>query len=389
MALVPLQYNIRSLLVRSGNTWLCIFSIAATVAVLAGILSLQQGFETIFASRGREDMVVLLRTGATSEGESAFDRTRAQIALNEIPEIATDANGKPLASAELYLATLLARKDGGKTNIPLRGVQPATFAIHGDNWSILDGRNFAPGTDEVVVGKALRDRIQNCEVGDTLRINVTPFRVVGVFESTGAYQTEVWGDVDRMRAALDVENYSRIIGVMRPGTSVKDLAKRLEGDKRIPAKALSEKEYLSNQTGALTGLFTFLGAFLSVIMGLAAVFTGTNAMLSALAARTHEIGILLATGFRPFAVFLSFQLEAALLGLLGGIIGVVMVIPLNGIQTGTTNFATFTEVTFAFRTTPYAITVAIIFALLLGIIGGAIPAYRASRLTPTQALRRG
>ncbi|MFT7537680.1 MAG: putative ABC transport system permease protein [Hyphomicrobiaceae bacterium] len=389
MALVPLQYNIRSLLVRSGNTWLCIFSIAATVAVLAGILSLQQGFETIFASRGREDMVVLLRTGATSEGESAFDRTRAQIALNEIPEIATDANGKPLASAELYLATLLARKDGGKTNIPLRGVQPATFAIHGDNWSILDGRNFAPGTDEVVVGKALRDRIQNCEVGDTLRINVTPFRVVGVFESTGAYQTEVWGDVDRMRAALDVENYSRIIGVMRPGTSVKDLAKRLEGDKRIPAKALSEKEYLSNQTGALTGLFTFLGTFLSVIMGLAAVFTGTNAMLSALAARTHEIGILLATGFRPFAVFLSFQLEAALLGLLGGIIGVVMVIPLNGIQTGTTNFATFTEVTFAFRTTPYAITVAIIFALLLGIIGGAIPAYRASRLTPTQALRRG
>lgn len=389
MALVPLQYNIRSLLVRSGNTWLCIFSIAATVAVLAGILSLQQGFETIFASRGREDMVVLLRTGATSEGESAFDRARAQIALNEIPEIATDENGKPLASAELYLATLLARKDGGKTNIPLRGVQPATFAIHGDNWSILDGRNFAPGTDEIVVGKALRDRIQNCEVGDTLRINVTPFRVVGVFESTGAYQTEVWGDVDRMRAALDVENYSRIIGVMRPGTSVKDLAKRLEGDKRIPAKALSEKEYLSNQTGALTRLFTFLGAFLSVIMGLAAVFTGTNAMLSALAARTHEIGILLATGFRPFAVFLSFLLEAALLGLLGGIIGVVMVIPLNGIQTGTTNFATFTEVTFAFRTTPYAITVAIIFALLLGIIGGAIPAYRASRLTPTQALRRG
>lgn len=389
MALVPLQYNIRSLLVRSGNTWMCIFSIAATVAVLAGILSLQQGFETIFASRGRDDMVVLLRTGATSEGESAFDRERAQIALKEIPEIATDAAGKPLASAELYLATLLPRKDGGKTNIPLRGVQPATFAIHGDNWSILDGRNFEPGTDEVVVGKALRDRMQNCEVGDVLRINVTPFRVVGVFESTGAYQTEVWGDVDRMRAALDVENYSRIIGTLRPDASVKDLATRLESDKRIPAKALSEKEYLSNQTGALTGLFTFLGAFLSVIMGLAAVFTGTNAMLSALAARTHEIGVLLATGFRPFAVFLSFLLEAALLGLFGGIIGVIMVIPLNGMQTGTTNFATFTEVTFAFRTTPYAITVAIGFALLLGIVGGAIPAYRASRMTPTQALRRG
>jgi len=390
MALVPLQYNVRSLLVRSGNTWLCVFSIAATVAVLAGILSLQQGFETIFASKGRDDMLILLRTGATSEGESAFDRDRAQIALNEIPEIATDENQKPLASAELYLATLLARKDGGKTNVPLRGVQPATFAIHGDSWRIMEGgRNFEPGTDEVVVGKALSARMQNCEVGDILQINVTPFRVVGVFESTGAYQTEVWGDVNRMQAALKVENFSRIIGVMRPGASVAELAERLESDKRIPAKALSEREYLNNQTGALTGLFLFLGTFLSVIMGLAAVFTGTNAMLSALAARTHEIGVLLATGFRPSAVFLSFLFEAALLGLLGGIIGVAMVIPLNGLQTGTTNFATFTEVTFAFRTTPYAMGVAILFALLLGVFGGAIPAFRASRMTPTQALRRG
>ena len=326
MALVPLQYNIRSLLVRSGNTWLCIFSIAATVAVLAGILSLQQGFETVFASRGRADMLVLLRTGATSEGESAFDRKRAQIALNEIPEIATTTGGKPLASAELYLATLLTRKDGGMTNIPLRGVQPATFAIHGDSWRILDGRNFQPGTDEVVVGSALRDRMQDCEVGDTLQINVTPFWVVGVFESAGAYQTEVWGDVNRMQAALKVDHYSRIIGTIKPGASVAELASRLEGDKRIPAKALSEMDYLNNQTGALTGLFMFLGAFLSVIMGLAAVFTGTNAMLSALAARTHEIGVLLATGFRPFAVFLSFLFEAALLGLLGGVIGIVMVI---------------------------------------------------------------
>ncbi|MCA8977422.1 MAG: ABC transporter permease [Planctomycetes bacterium] len=389
MALVPLQYNVRSLLVRSGNTWLCILSIAATVAVLAGILSLQQGFETVFAERGRDDMLVMLRTGATSEGESAFDRERADIARKEIPEMAADANGRPLASAELYLATLLQRRDGGETNIPLRGVQPATFDVHGDNWRIIEGRNFEPGTDEIVVGQSLPSRMLNCSVGDTLTINVTPFRVVGVFESTGAYQTEVWGDVDRMQAALKVDHYSRIIATLRPDASISALAERLESDKRIPAKVLSEKEYLNNQTGALTGLFKFLGTFLSIIMGVAAVFTGTNAMLSALAARTHEIGVLLATGFRPFAVFASFLLEAALLGLMGGVIGLLLVLPLQGMQTGTTNFATFTEVTFAFRTTPYAMFVAIVFALMLGVIGGAFPAWRASRMTPTQALRRG
>lgn len=389
MALVPLQYNIRSLLVRSGNTWLCVFSIAATVAVLAGILSLQQGFSTLFQERGRTDLVVLLRTGATSEGESAFDRERANIALKEIPELATDAQGKPRASAELYLATLLPRLDGGETNVPLRGVQPATFAIHGDSWQIVEGRNLTPGTDEVVVGSSLRARMRNCQVGDVLQINVTPFKVVGVFAAKGAYQTEIWGDVDRMQQALKVDHYSRIIGELKPGVTAEQLASRLESDKRIPAKALTEQEYLSKQTGALTALFVFLGGFLSMIMGLAAVFTGTNAMLSALAARTHEIGILLATGFRPLAVFVSFLFEAALLGLFGGILGVLLVLPINGMQTGTTNFATFTEVSFAFKTTPLAMAIAVAFAIGLGIVGGALPAWRAARMTPTQALRRG
>lgn len=389
MALVPLQYNFRSLIVRAGNTWLTVFSIAATVAVLAGILSLQQGFTTIFAGHGRDDLLILLRPGATSEGESAFDRERAQIACKEIAEIATGADGRPIAAAELYLAALLPRRDGSLTNMPLRGVQPATFAVHGDAIRIVEGENFHAGTDEVIVGRAASERLRDAHVGDVLQINVTPFRVVGVFESTGAYQSEIWGDVERVQAALQDDHFSRIIATLKPGADVAALADRLEHDQRIPAKAMTEKQYLDNQTGALTGLFVFLGSFLSVIMGIAAVFTGTNAMLSALAARTHEIGILLATGFRPFAVFVSFLLEAVLLGLLGGIVGVVLVLPLNGMQTGTTNFSTFTEVSFAFRTTPMAMAIAIAFAMLLGLIGGAVPAWRASRLLPTKALRRG
>jgi ABC-type antimicrobial peptide transport system permease subunit len=389
MALVPFQYNLRSLVVRGGSTWLTMFSVAATVAVLAGVLSLQQGFLTMLQERGRDDLAVLLRPGATSEGESAFDRERATIATKEIPEFATDANGKALAAAELYLAALLPRLDGGKTNIPLRGVQPETFAIHGGDFRIVEGRNFTPGTDEVVIGRAIAARLRDGKIGDVVQINVTPFRVVGIFAAKGAYEGEIWADGDRMQAALKVEHWSRVIGQLRPGADAAALAARLENDKRIPAKMLTEREYLAKQTGALTTMFSFLGAFLSTIMGIAAVLTGTNAMLAAVSARTHEVGILLATGFRPLAIFASFLFEAALLGMLGGIVGVLLVLPLNGMRTGTTNFATFTEVTFSFRTTPFAMCVAVGFAVLLGLLGGAVPAWRAARLTPTQALRRG
>ena len=388
MALVPLQYNLRSLIVRAGNTWLTVFSVAATVAVLAGVLSLQQGFATVFAERGREDLAILLRTGANAEGESAFNLERAEIALKETSEFATDAAGKPLASAELYLAALLPRLDGGKTNIPLRGVQPMTFAIHGDDIRIVDGKNFTPGTDEVILGRAIAERMRNGRVGDIVQINVTPFKVVGIFESKGAYAGEIWADCDRMQAALKVTHWSRVIGQLRPGADAAAFAARLENDKRIPAKAMTEREYLKKQTGPLSKMFVILGGFLSVVMGVAAAFTGTNAMLAALAARTHEIGVLLATGFRPYAIFVSFLFEAAILGLLGGILGVLIVLPLNGMRTGTTNFSTFTEVSFPFRTTPFAMAVAVAFAILLGLLGGAFPALRAARMTPTQALRR-
>jgi putative ABC transport system permease protein len=339
--------------------------------------------------RGRTDLAIFLRPGANSEGESAFDLTRAQIVLKETPEIALDEKGVPLASAEMFLAVSLPKNDGGKTNVPFRGVQQPTFAIHGDDFGIGDGRNFAPGTDEVIVGSALVDRMQNCRVGDVLFVNKTPFRVVGTFDARGSYASEIWGDVDRLREALKTDTYNRIFAKLKPGTSATELHERLKDDVRAPAKVQTERAYLSAQTGALSGLLTGLGIFLSIIMGVGAIFTGTNAMLSLVASRTHEIGILLATGFRPWAVFVAFLFEAALLGLYGGIVGCLLVLPLNGMQTGTTNFQTFTEIAFAFRFTPTVVISAIVTALVLGLIGGAFPALRAARMTPTQALRRG
>lgn len=388
MRLVPLSYNLRSLFVRRAATLLTLLGIGATVATVSGVLALQQGFASLYAESGREDVAVILRPGALSEGTSAFRREGATKIVKSRPEFAEGADGQPLASLEVFLAVRRFRVDGGETNVPLRGVQPATFAIRGDELRIVEGRAFTPGADEVIVGKRITGRIQDCRVGDVLEINVTPFRVVGVFECDGPFESEIWGDYDRMVAALERFGPNRVLAQLRPDTDVEALDEALRADPDSPASAMTERDYLSSQTEILSAVLIFLGSVLGLIMGVAAVFTATNTMLSAIAARTHEIGILLATGFRPFPIFLSFLFEATLLGLCGGVVGALLVLPLNGIETGTTNFQTFTEVAFAFRITPTVLGTAIAFSVFLGVLGGAWPAWRAARMKPTEALRR-
>lgn len=387
MALVPLRYNLRSLRVRVSSTLLTVCAIGATVAVLAGMLSLQQGFATLFTERGRTDLAVFLRRGATSEGESGLTREQCALLTKEVPEVATNEQGQPLASAELFLAIRRRKADGGETNVSLRGVEPATFAIHGDDVQIVAGRNFTPGTDEVIVGEGLVGRFPDFRPDEVLQINVVPFRIVGVFRAKGGYRSEIWGDLDRLAEALQRPVRSRVLARLRPGTDCAAIETRYADDLRVQPKVQTESAYLASQTQRLSLTFSILGGFLAFIMGIGAVLTGTNAMLSAIASRTHEIGILKAIGYRPLAIFVSFQFEAVVLGLLGGALGCLLLLPLQGAETGTMN-QTFSEVTFAFRTTPLVMLVAILFAALLGLFGGAIPALRAARLTPTQALRR-
>lgn len=387
MALVPLRYNLRSLFVRSSSTLLTVCAIGATVAVLAGMLSLQQGFSLLFQERGRADLAVFLRKGATSEGESGLNREQCDILKKEVPEIERAADGTPLASAELFLAVRLRKFDGGETNVAIRGVEPLTFAVHGDDLRIVDGQNFRPGSDELIVGDGLVERIANCKVGDTLRINTITFRIVGTFTGKGGYRSEIWGDLDRLSAALQRPVHSRVLAKVAPGTDCSALTERYTSDLRVQPKVQTEREYLASQTSRLKLTFTILGGFLAAIMGLGAVFTGTNSMLSTIGARTHEIGILKAVGYRPFPIFLSFLGEALLLGVLGGLFGCLLVLPFQGAETGTMN-QTFSEVTFAFRTTPVVLLQSITFAALLGLVGGLFPAWRAARMTPVQALRR-
>lgn len=388
MALVPFSYNLRSLFVRRATTSLTLLGIAATVAVVAGVISLQQGFKSMFESGGREDVVVFLRPGATNESDSFFDRERAEALIKSRTEIAVDSNQQPLAAIECFLAVRRDRVTGGETNVPIRGIQPMSLVINADSVRITEGRAITFGSDEVIVGRRLAGKFRDCNVGGVLTFNTTPFRVVGIFENDGPFASEIWGDVERISVALQRPALNRVVARLKPSVDLASFAKSLEGDKLYPAKLETERALMDRQTKTMSGVLLGLATFLGVIMGIAAIFTATNTMLAALAARTHEIGILLSIGFKPGSIFLSFLFESIVLGLVGGLLGAILVQPLNGIETSTSNFATFTDISFAFQVTPTVIGTAIGFSLILGILGGAWPAYRAASLRPTEALRR-
>jgi len=390
--MLPFAYTFRSLFVRKSATLLTMIGIAATVTALAGVLSLRSGFERLFTQAGSDDVVYFLRPGAQSEGESYFRRDMADRLIKTLPEIAaTGESGVPIAAMECFLAVRRLKAGGtgkGETNVPIRGVGEASFTLRADRLSIVEGSRFTFGADEVIVGRKLVDRIQDCRVGDFLKLNTTPFKVVGVFACEGPNESEIWGDYERMSRALERPNPNVVIARLKEGVDPVALSERIEKDKECPAKVMTERAYLGTQTAALSTVLLVLSIALSVIMGTAAVFTATNTMLSAVAGRTHEIGILLSIGFRPVPIFCGFLCESVLIGLSGGALGCLLALPLNGIETGTTNFQTFTEVAFAFRVTPDVLGSAVGFSLLLGLLGGAVPAWRAARMQPTEALRR-
>lgn len=389
MRLIPWSYPVRSLTVRWSSAAFSALGIAMTVAVLCGVFALRNGFEALLATTGAEDILVYLRPGATSEGESGIPFEKVQLYKKDRPEVALDEQGQPLAAGESYLALFLDRADGeGQVNVPIRGIEEASLRLHGAKLQIVEGRAVAFGANELMVGAPISRRIRNCQVGQVLRVNTTEFTVVGVFEYDGAYRSEIWGDVTRIQQALERTFYQRVVARMKPGTDVARVAAELKDDKQLGSKVLTERAYYASQTAVLGGVLVFLGVFLSAVLGVAAVLGATNTMLASIGARTREVGILRSMGFRGSAVLLAFLVEAALIGLGGGVLGCLLVLPLNGLETGTMNWNTFTETSFAFRVDPSLLLTAVLIAMGLGVLGGLIPAWRASNLKPVEALRR-
>ena len=387
--LVPFRYPLRSLMVRWQASLLSALGIAMSIAVLCGVFALRGGFEALHAETGADDVIVYLRKGATSEGESGIPLDRVN-RYKAMPEVALDESGQPLAAGETYLALFLAKSDDlGLVNVPIRGVEAASLKIHGDAFQMLEGRALAFGSDEVIVGRPLTTRIHNCKLGDTLLVNVTPFKVVGIFDHDGAYKSEIWGDIDRIAAALDRPMRQRVVAKMRPGVDIEAHMAAMEEDKRLPSKVMTERAYFVAQTGFLGNVLIILGNLLGGILGLAAILGAANTMLAAVGSRTREVGVLRSIGFGGPAIMIAFLTEATLIGLVGGIIGCLLVLPLNGLQTGTMNWKTFTETAFAFRVDASLLATAVVVSIVLGLVSGLVPAWRASRLKPVEAMRRG
>jgi ABC-type antimicrobial peptide transport system permease subunit len=325
--------------------------------------------------------------GSQSEGVSGQSRDVAPTLL-ALPQFAKQSYGTELADAELYAGLSIEKSTGGFTNIPLRGVQAKTVLAIRDTVKIREGRLFTVGTNEVVVGKGLLERVQGCRLGGAITLAGRDWPVVGIVDSNGAaYDSEIWGDVEVVINAFDRKGYNLVIGRLREGVTMASFATDIEADQRFTAKAESERAYFVSQAGGLGLAMKVLAWFLAAIMAVGSVFGAANTLYASVAARTREIGTMLAIGFKPIAVFFGFLVESLLLSLMGGGLGLLLALPAHGMTTGTTNWQTFTEQTFAFRVTPSVVLAALSLALVIGLVGGALPALRASRLEPVKALQ--
>jgi ABC-type antimicrobial peptide transport system permease subunit len=280
------------------------------------------------------------------------------------------------------------KMNGGLVNAPLRGIEEASLKLHPTPPRLLEGRWPDWGSDEVVVGRPLVSRLKNCSLGDTLTLNTTPFAVVGVYEFDNSQGSEIWGPVERMLEALDRPVYNRVIARVQPDLDFAMATEQLEEDPRLSFSITRQSEYLAAQTTGLSTSLLLLSIFLTIIMGSAAVIGTMNTMLATVASRTHEIGILLAIGYSRTEVFLAFLLESAQVGLIGGMIGLLLVAPFHGIETGAANFNTFTDISFSFQLSPSIALTSVILSFLLGVIGGAIPAWIAANRSVVDAIRR-
>lgn len=383
---IPFGYHLRSAFVRRGATMLTLTAIAFAVAVLVMVLALANGFESALAGTGSDRNVILMRDGATSEGVSGMSRDQARI-LRTAEFVLRTEDGEPLSQSEIYAAFNVERNDGGRTNIPVRGTGPLGLRIR-DSARIAEGRMFVPGRYELVAGAGLRGQLPGLTVGSSVKLSGYEWEVVGVLDSDGqAYDSELWIDVEIFLRVLDRPGFSTMIVKLAESGRIDAINAALSADPRLTVAGKGERQYFREQAGALAIVMKVLAWFLAAIMGIGAVFGATNTLLASVSMRTREIGTLLAVGFRPRAVFLGFLFESVMLALVGGAAGVALGWQCNGLATGTTNWTTFTEQRFAFRVSNEVVLQAMILALLIGMIGGALPARRAARLPPSSALR--
>jgi ABC-type lipoprotein release transport system permease subunit len=387
---IPLIYNVRSALHRPVSTATTALGIGLTVAIFVGALALAAGFKASLVSTGSPDNALVLRKGADSEISSGVSLEAASI-IRANPEVATGPDGRPLASAEMVVVVNKPRLGfAGSSNVTTRGVDPSAAGVRA-LVKMVDGRMFAPGTDEIIVGNRIARRFANCGIGDKLRFEQRDFTVVGHFEANGsAFESEIWGDAAVLMPAMHREGaYQTLVFRMKDPKQFDRIKKELESDPRLQVQVKREWDFYAEQSQMFTAIITVLGSFITAIMAVGAIFGAANTMFANVSSRTREIATLLVLGFRPWAVAVSFLFESVFISLMGGVLGCLIALPVNGITSSTTNFQSFSEQAFRFQVTPQILVTALVFSAVLGFVGGLIPAIYAARQPLARTLRGG
>jgi putative ABC transport system permease protein len=385
---IPLAYNFRNLAVRKTTTVMTALGIGLTVAVLVADLALVNGLREAFRTTGNPLDVLVLRKGGNAELSSSISREVYQD-LKAEPGIARDRAGEPLASLEMVAAISLAGIDSPNgMSISLRGLSATGREMR--DVHIAEGRWYRPGRREVVVGKSVAARYPQARMGNRMRFGKGEWEVTGVMDAGGsAFNSEIWGDLNQIAADFNRQDAASSVLLRADGAAtVPALIHTLEDDRRLNVTALREEAYYNSQTSAGAPL-QLLGIFVAIIMAVGSSIAAMNTMYAAVARRAAEIGTLRVLGFSRLAILTSFFVESLMLAGIGGVIGCLLALPLNGITTGVGSFVTFSEIAFHFRVTPAVMLPGVIFALILGAFGGVFPARSAARREILAALREG
>jgi putative ABC transport system permease protein len=384
---IPLSYNLRNLVVRKTTTLMTALGIALTVAVLLAILALVSGLHDAFASTGNPLQVMVLRKGSDSELVSGISRIVYQD-MKFRAGVARAANGDPMVSPEGVVVISLPSVDNPDgSNITLRGITPMGIQMR-EGIKLASGRWFDSGKREIVVGKSIAARFPGARLGQKVAFGRGEWEVVGIMDAgKSAANSEIFSDLNLTGADFGrTEGFSSVLMRATDPVTVAALVNGLNNDQRLTVSARTEMDYYEAQTKSGL-LIEFLGFFISIIMAVGSGFAATNTMYAAVARRSREIGTLRVLGFSRGSILLSFLGESLALSLIGGILGCLLVLPLNGITTGIMNFATFSEVAFNFRVTPIIMVSGVCFAMILGAIGGFFPARNAAKKEILTALR--
>ncbi|MBI1849997.1 MAG: ABC transporter permease [Planctomycetes bacterium] len=386
---IPFSYNLRNLVVRRTSTMAAALGIGLVVAVFVLVLALAKGFAFAVQSTGLETNAIVLRKGSNAEITSGIEREIAEsIAVR--PEIAKDESGAAMVVAEVVTLVVLPRNDGADVNVTVRGTAGDRVLGIRTNVRLAAGRMFKPGLREIVVGRSISDRIRNLGLGDAVVFSRQDWKIVGIIESGGTgFESEIWGDAAGVQDAFRRTGvFSSMTFRLTDPTRLAALRTELESDPKYQVTLKTEAQYYADQAGSLSALIGILGTLITVIMAVGAVFGAMNTMYAAVGARAREVATLRALGFRRRAVLGSFLLESTVLSAIGGAFGCLLSLPIDGITTGTMNWDTFSELSFAFRITPQILGTGFVFAIAMGVVGGFLPAVRAARVPITQGLRQ-